>query len=94
MPTSLKEEIYSVIRDVIPDKSIVLSDETPLLGKESPLDSMAFIDLCLVLQDIAKANGFEFDWSGKTMEENAELFSSISSLVNEFSAQSSLKDKQ
>lgn len=93
MPTSLKDEIYSVIRDVITDKSIVLSDETPLLGKESPLDSMAFIDLCLVLQDIAKANGFEFDWSGKTMEENAELFSSISSLVNEFSAQSTFKDK-
>lgn len=93
MLTSLKDEIYSVIRDVIPDKSIVLSDETPLLGKESPLDSMAFIDLCLVLQDIAKANGFEFDWSGKTMEENAELFSSISSLVNEFSAQSTFKDK-
>lgn len=93
MPATLRDEIYSVIRDVIPDKSIALSDDTPLLGIESPLDSMAFIDLCLVLQDIAKVNGFEFDWSGKTMEENAELFSSIASLINEFSAQSSLKDR-
>lgn len=94
MHATLREEIYSVIKDIIPDKSVVLSDETPLLGKESPLDSMAFIDLCLVLQEIAKENGFEFNWSGKTIEENAELFSSISSLVNEFSAQSSFKDNQ
>ena len=93
MPANLREEIYSVIKDVISDKSIILSDETPLLGKESPLDSMAFIDLCLVLQDIAKANGFEFDWSGKTMEENTELFSSISSLIDDFYAQLAVKDK-
>lgn len=87
----LKSTIKDQIKELVEDKNLNLSDETPLIGDGSPLDSMNIVNLCLRLEDIAEAKGFTFDWSGETMSKSKSMFKSISDLADEFSKQQKSK---
>ena len=75
----------------IRDSSI--DDNTPLIGEDSPLDSMNIVNLCLRLEDLANDQDFNFDWSGETMSKSKSMFRSVSSLSEEFSRQKNSKKK-
>jgi hypothetical protein len=64
----------------------------PLIGGVSVLDSMKLVELCLALEDIAAAMGFEFDWtSDAAMSRSRSMFRTASSLAEEFISQMELK---
>jgi hypothetical protein len=86
-----KNIIKQHIRDLVEDQNLDLSDETPLIGAYSPLDSMNIVNLCLRLEDIAETNGFTFDWSGETMSKSKSMFKNISNLADELSRQQKSK---
>ena len=57
--TKVKEKIFQRVAALLEGNSIALSDDTPLIGDESVLDSMKLVELCLSLEDIATELGFE-----------------------------------
>lgn len=61
---------------------------TPLVGDGRLMDSMHLIDLCLALEDQARALGFEFDWtSDAAMSRSHSIFASAGALATEFARQ-------
>ena len=83
--TEIKSVIYSVISQLLEDKSIVVSDDMPLIGSKSVLDSMKLVELCLALEDKATEMGFEFDWtSDAAMSRSRSMFRTAGSLADEF----------
>ncbi|MGJ0531955.1 hypothetical protein [Methylocystis sp.] len=84
----LKQKIYASVLDLLDDKSIPVTGETPLIGGSSGLDSMKLVDLCLRLEDLASEIGFEFDWTSETaMSRSRSMFRTAGSLASEFIAQ-------
>ena len=73
----------------ITDDEIKPTDEMSLIGKDATLDSMKLVELCLALEDKATDLKFEFDWTSETaMSKSRSLFRTVSSLAEEFLAQS------
>jgi acyl carrier protein len=73
----------------ITDDEIKPTDEMSLIGKDATLDSMKLVELCLALEDKATDLKFEFDWTSETaMSKSRSLFRTVSSLAEEFHAQS------
>lgn len=71
------------------DGDVEISNEMQLIGKDSLLDSMKLVEVCLELEDRADEHGFEFDWTSKTaMSKSQSMFRSIAALAEEFSKQS------
>ena len=87
----MEEEIIKEITEIIEDKSLKISNDTPLIGDNSPLDSMSIVSLCIRLEEIADEMGFEFDWSGETMSKSKSMFLSITKLSEEFLRQKDSK---
>jgi acyl carrier protein len=86
--TELRQKVYQAIASLLEDKSIEVTDEMPLIGDDSLLDSMRLVELCLQLEDIAADNGFEFDWTSATaMSRSRGMFRTAGALADEFSAQ-------
>ncbi len=83
------EQIIKEIREILEDESIELDKNTPLIGDDSPLDSMNIVNLCIRLEEISEEQGFNFDWTGETMSKSKSMFKSIENLANEFSTQKS-----
>ncbi len=80
--------IYAVISQLLEDKSLVVTDDMPLIGSKSVLDSMNLVTLCLALEDKATEMGFEFDWtSDAAMSRSRSMFRTAGSLANEFISQ-------
>lgn len=85
-------EVYTAIHKLIENKSISVTDDMPLIGGESELDSMKLIELCLALEDKAAEMGFEFDWtSDATMSRSRSMFRTAGSLAAEFIRQMEAK---
>ena len=81
------DAIKSIVGDQMP-----ISDETPLIGEASSLDSMKLVELCLALEDMAEEHGFEFDWtSDSAMSRTQSMFRTVKNLAVEFSEQSEKK---
>tara|TARA_Y200000002_G_scaffold373144_1_gene371825 strand:+ start:21118 stop:21378 length:261 start_codon:yes stop_codon:yes gene_type:complete len=78
------EKIIIEVKNLVEDDSINIDPNTPLIGEDSPLDSMNIVNLCLRLEDIASEEGFKFDWSGETMSKSKSMFKNIASLHEEF----------
>ena len=77
--------IHTLISQLFDDKSPALTDDTPLIGGESVLDSMRLVELCLMLEDRASELGFEFDWTSEAaMSRSRSMFRTAGSLANEF----------
>jgi acyl carrier protein len=85
---SIKDVVFSEITQLLEDKSIKVTDEMPLIGSDSILDSMRLVELCLALEDKATELGFEFDWtSDATMSRSRSMFRSAGLLAAEFISQ-------
>jgi len=86
--SEVKAKVLSTIRTVLVDKDVAVSDETPLLGDGSALDSMTLVELCIALEDMAAEMGFEFDWTSDTaMSRSRSIFRTAGSLAAEFEDQ-------
>ena len=86
--TDIRHAVFQIILDGIEDKTIQVTDNTPLIGDGSVLDSMKLVELCLTLEDFAEEKGFEFDWtSDQAMSRSRSMFRTIGSLASEFTNQ-------
>ena len=82
---NIKREIYNTIQDVLEDKTLIIKDDTILLGDNSAIDSMKLIELCLALEDFATQHNFEFQWrTEKAMSMNWSMFRTAGSLADAF----------
>ncbi len=85
---SVKSEVFNQISLLLEDKSLTVTDDMPLIGGESVLDSMKLVELCLALEDKAADIGFEFDWtSDAAMSRSRSMFRTAGSLATEFNSQ-------
>jgi acyl carrier protein len=90
--SEIKAQIFEEIRDLTGEKSVEITNETPLLGDGSVLDSMKVVSLCLVLEDLAADHEFEFDWtSDAAMSRSRSMFRTAGALADEFLQQMSAK---
>lgn len=86
--SEIQLSIYSIISQLLEDKSLVVTDDMPLIGSKSVLDSMNLVELCLALEDKATEMGFEFDWtSDAAMSRSRSMFRTAGSLASEFISQ-------
>ena len=86
--SDIKYDVFQIILNGIEDKTILVTDDTPLIGDGSILDSMKLVELCLTLEDFAEEKGFEFDWtSDQAMSRSRSMFRTAGSLANEFKDQ-------
>lgn len=76
--------IINEIKELVEDGSIIIDENTPLIGENSLLDSMNIVNLCIRLEDIANDQDFNFDWSGETMSKSKSMFRTVGSLAEEF----------
>ena len=84
----LREQIFVTIISLLDDKTLKVSDDTPLIGDGTLLDSMKLIELCILLEDMALDLAFEFDWTSDTaMSRSRSMFRTAGSLATEFIAQ-------
>jgi hypothetical protein len=91
-PDSVKSEVFKQLALLLEDKSLTISDDMPLIGGESVLDSMKLVELCLALEDKAAEIGFEFDWTSDTaMSRSRSMFRTAGSLAMEFISQMEAK---
>ena len=82
---TVKYEVFSQISKLLDNQSLTVTEDMPLIGDESVLDSMRLIELCLVLEDMAAEIGFEFDWtSDAAMSRSRSMFKTAGSLAAEF----------
>ena len=81
------EQIIKEIKEILEDNEIELTKDTPLIGDDSPLDSMNIVTLCIRLEEISDEQGFNFDWTGETMSKSKSMFKSIDNLAQEFISQ-------
>ena len=89
---SVKTKVFSQISQLLDNKSLKVTDNMPLIGSESVLDSMKLVELCLALEDGATEMGFEFDWtSDAAMSRSRSMFRTAGSLVAEFVSQMEVK---
>ena len=87
-PEAAQTEVFAAISALIEDKSIIVTEDLPLIGSESALDSMKLVELCLALEDKASDLGFEFDWtSEEAMSKARSMFRTAGALAAEFLSQ-------
>ncbi len=82
---TIKQKIYSDISALLQEGSKEVTDEMPLIGSGSLLDSMKIVELCINLEDLASNLGFEFDWTSDTaMSKSRSMFKTAGTLASEF----------
>lgn len=94
MTTQLQVEqlIFGAISRLRQDPGKPVTHETVLIGEESDLDSMALVELCLELEDIAGGLEFEFDWTSEAaMSRSRSMFRTAGTLAAEFMSQMTVK---
>ena len=88
----IKNQVFKALANLLADKSITVSDDTPLIGDDRALDSMKLLELCLSLEDIAAGLGFEFDWTSEAaMSKSRSMFRTAGALANEFLSQMAIR---
>lgn len=59
--------------------------DTPIVGDNSPIDSMGLVQVCLSLEEKAEELEFEFNWTdGSAMSKSKSIFRSVDTLSDEF----------
>ena len=87
-PNQIKSDIFAAIETLLGDLPVSVSDETPLIGGNSLLNSMSLVELCLTLEDKAAVIGFDFDWtSDAAMSKSRSMFRTAGYLAAEFISQ-------
>lgn len=85
---AIKSEVFAAITERLQEKSLQITDDMPLIGDGSVLDSMKLVELCLALEDKASELGFEFDWTSESaMSKSRSMFRTAGALVAEFLSQ-------
>ena len=88
MPPSsnIQMDIFNIISSILSENmSQVVTEDTPLIGSESLLDSMKLVEVCLALEDRAPDIGFDFDWtSDVAMSKSRSMFRTAGSIATEF----------
>ena len=85
---AIKFEVFQLVSQLMENKSLFVTADTPLIGEGSFLDSMKLVELCLSLEDKASDMGFEFDWTyDAAMSRTRSMFRSAGSLASEFITQ-------
>ena len=83
-----KEIVISEVSNVLEGK-VEIMEEMQLIGKDSLLDSMNIVEVCLALEDLADEQGFEFDWTSEAaMSKSRSMFRNVAALAEEFANQS------
>jgi acyl carrier protein len=84
----VKKDIFNLISELLDDNSQQVTEDMPLIGGDSVLNSMKLVELCLLLEDKALESGFEFDWtSDVAMSRSRSMFRTAGSLAEEFISQ-------
>ena len=82
---SIRKAVFDRIISVTDDALQMVTDDLPLIGDSSVLDSMKLVELCLALEDLAAELDFEFDWTSEaTMSRSRSMFRNAGSLTAEF----------
>ncbi len=90
--SDVKLLVFTLVSQLLKDKALQVTDDMPLIGGESVLDSMKLVELCLALEDKAADMGFEFDWtSDVAMSRSRSMFRTAGSLAAEFFSQMEAK---
>jgi acyl carrier protein len=88
----IKLEVFGQISQLLADKTQIVTDDMPLIGGQSVLDSMKLVELCLALEDKAAEIGFDFDWtSDAAMSRSRSMFRTAGSIAAEFVSQMEAK---
>jgi hypothetical protein len=81
-------QVIEYLREILEEQDAELAEDTLLLGGSSSVDSMSLVQLCLMLEEAALAQGFSFDWtSEKAMSSMNSVFRTPRSISNEFNTQ-------
>ncbi len=82
------QQLVEIIRDVIDDPAADVPADASLVGEGRLLDSMALVQVCLRLEELADEQGFSFDWTSEAaMSRSRSIFRSVKSLADEFARQ-------
>ena len=85
---AIKSEVFAAISALLEDKTLIVTDDMPLIGGDSLLDSMKLVELCLALEDRGSELGFEFDWTSEAaMSRSRSMFRTAGALATEFLSQ-------
>lgn len=91
----LIKEIIDFIKEKLEESGAEISQineiniNTPLIGENGVIDSMGIVELCLMLEDKALNENFEFDWaSDSAMSNSRSMFKSVGSIAENFIDQS------
>lgn len=80
------------LRSVLKDESASVNGDTILIGEGGVLDSLGLVELCLRLEDRARHEGFDFDWTSESaMSQSRSIFRTVGALSEEFLRQSAEK---
>lgn len=83
-----KQAIIQILSDVS-DGQIAATEATKLSGAGSEVDSLRILEVCIALEDLAKEQGFSFDWtSDEAMARSQTVFQTVASLAEDFATQS------
>lgn len=85
---TIREQVFSLIKERIKDPSIAITDETKLIEDGNLLDSMRLVQLSLALEELAEEHHFEFDWtSDSAMSRTRSIFRTAGTLADAFCEQ-------
>ena len=80
-----KKDVFKEISNLLENKGSEVTEDMPLIGTNSELDSMKLVELCLLLEDKATEIGFVFDWtSDSAMSHTRSMFRTAGALANEY----------
>lgn len=86
--SEISKHILGAILRLAQGRVSEVTEDTPLIGDGSVLDSMSLVELCLCLEDLSDDLGFSFDWTSEAaMSRSRSMFRTAGSLIAEFVSQ-------
>jgi acyl carrier protein len=86
--SEISKHILESIGRLVQGRVDEITEDTPLIGDGSVLDSMSLVELCLSLEDLSDDLGFLFDWTSEVaMSRSRSMFRTAGSLIAEFVSQ-------
>lgn len=77
-----------IIGAVLGHSSEAVDRDDPLMGGNAPIDSVALVEICVRLEDLASELGFDFDWTSENaLSRSSSIFRTAGTLFDEFQSQ-------
>ena len=84
----MKQRVIEIIRDVLDDPEAEIAEDASLVGEGSMLDSMALVQVCLRLEEMADEEDFSFDWTSEVaLSRSRSIFRTVTTLADEYARQ-------